>query len=189
VFGRVSFPTRRLLRFVAAGAFCFSGLAVAKTSRAPSALQHVSYDQVIAFQKGSSELSKADKDALAALLKSVRDRSRKIEQIHVAAWPDASPSTPQGRELAASRMNAIQDHLEGALGQSYVETYNMGERSNWFARAMNASARDIKTMFAHKGAPKNVTPEDFALVRSKGGLTKAVILVELEPASASSRDQ
>lgn len=186
---RVSFPTRRLLRFVAAGAFCFSSAVFAKTSRLPAASQHVSYDQVIAFQKGSSELSKSDKDALAALLKSVRDRSRKIEQIHVAAWPDASASTPQSRELAASRANAIQDHLEGALGQSYVETYNMGERSNWFARAMNASARDIKTMFAQKGAPRNVTPEDFALVRSKGGFAKAVVLVELEPSAASSQDQ
>jgi len=162
------------------GAFCFSAQAVPKRLPATS---HVFYDQVITFKKGSSELSTTDKETLQALLKTVKERSQKVEQVHVAAWSDRKG---QDRELAEKRMNAIQDELEGALGLSYVATYNMAERSNWFAKAMNLNARDVKTMFAQKGAPQNVTPEDFAVVRSKGGPSKAVLLIELESMTSSS---
>lgn len=161
------------------GAFCFS--AHARPKRLP-ATSHAFYDQVITFKPGSSELSKADKETLEAIFQTVKNRSQKVEQVHVAAWPDHAG---KDRELAARRMNAIQDQLEGPLGLSYVTTYNMAERSNWFAKALNLNARDVKTLFSQKGAPQNVTPEDFAIVRSKGAPSKAVILIELEQAPAS----
>lgn len=157
--------------------------AVAKRLPATS---HVFYDQVMTFKKGSAELSKSDKETLAALLKTVRDRSQKVEQVHVAAWSD---QPLKDRALAEKRMNAIQDELEGPRGLSYVETYNMAERSNWFAKGLHLNARDLKTLFSQKGAPQNVTPEDFAVVRSKGGPMKAVVLIEVEPSSAPSGDQ
>ena len=162
----------------------FVPAAFAKALRQP-ATTHVFYDQVFTFKKGAFEIAKTDKDGLAALLQIVKNRSQKVEQIHVAAWSDQSNAD---RELALKRANSIQDYLEADLAQSYVETYNMAERSNWFARAMAANSRDIKKMFAQKGAPQNVTPEDFAVVRSKGGPSKAVLIIELEPSAMATQD-
>jgi hypothetical protein len=170
-----------LVGSIAVAAVSFSAGAQTKTHALPVP-PHVSYDRVVTFKKGSSEISAADKEALAALMQTVKDRSQKIEQIHVAAWADkASDFSSQSRQLAASRVNAIQDHLEGELAQSYVDTFNMNERANWFVKALTVNPRDLKKIFAQKGAPQNVTPEDFALVRSKGGAMKAVLLVEIEP--------
>ena len=182
--------TTALLGLITPGAFCFQASAqTAKSQATPSAI-HVSIEFVVTFAKGSSEFTKTHKEALATLMQKLKDRSQKIEQIHVAAWADKSPdATAEGRKLAASRMNAIQDHLEGELAQSYVETFNMTERSTWFAKAMNANAKDIRKMFSQKGAPQNVTPEDFAIVRSKGGPMKAVLLIEIESPASMSRDQ
>ncbi len=155
---------------------------------------HAFYFQIVTFKKGSSEISKVDKDALAALIQSVKDRSQKIEQAHVAVWSDRLSSVKSAlsqddRSLAEKRIVAIEDHLEGALGMSYVESYNMAERSNWFARAFSVNQKDVKSMFGQKGAPQNVTPEDLQVVKSKAAASRAVILFELNPAAAMSTEQ
>ena len=166
------------------GAFPFS--AGARQQRLPSARSHAAYFQIITFKKGSSEISKGESNALEVLVHSMKDRSQKIEQAHVAVWSDGeSPAkaalTPADRALAEKRIVAIESYLEGPLGVSYVESYNMAERTNWFARAWFASPHDIKSLFAQSGAPQNVTPEDFQVVKSKGAPLRAVILFELDP--------
>jgi hypothetical protein len=154
---------------------------------------HAFYFQVVTFKKGSSEISKVDKDALDALIQAVKDHSQKIEQAHVAVWSDRRPaeksvSSIGDRAIAEKRIVAIEDHLEGPLGLSNVESYNMAERTNWFARAFNANSHDVKSMFAQKGAPQNVTPEDFQIVKSKAAASRAVILFELDPTATTVAD-
>jgi hypothetical protein len=178
------------------GAFSFAGPAASAAAsgvRGPKRLpatSHVFYDQVVTFKKGSSELSKADQDTLAALFQTIKSRSQKVEQVHLAAWSDRpfspkAPQTKKDRALAESRIVALETVLEGPLAMNYVATYNMAERSNWFARGLVAKPRDVKTLFSQRGAPQNVTPEDFAVVREKGGPSKAVLLIELESSAAA----
>jgi hypothetical protein len=153
--------------------------------RLPATAPHIFYDQVITFKKGSAEISKSDQETLLALQQAMKEKSQKVEQVHVAVWsdlpfPKAASLSERDRALAESRIMAIEDFLEGPLGLSYVESYNLAERSNWFAKALNTDPREIKSLFAQKGAPKNVTPDDFSLVKTKGGPSKAVLLFELE---------
>ncbi len=177
----------QIFKGLLAGAFFISIFAQAAPKRGqPAASEHLAYHYVTLFKKSASDLTQADKDALMRVLQTIKDRSQKIEQVHVAAWSDKELSN---RELATKRANALQDYFEGPLAQSFVETYNMAERSNWFSRAMGASEKDIKKIFAQKGAPQNVTPKDFAIVKSKGGPGTAVVLIELEPETSMPSDQ
>lgn len=151
--------------------------------RLPSS-SHNSYFQVVHFAKGSVEIPEGDQDTLSAVIADSKEKKEKIEQVHVAVWSDQTTTANAGnekdRELANSRILAIENYLESKQELGAIEGYNMAVRSNWFARAMTAASKDVKALFKVKGAPTNVTPEDFELVKAKGGPSRAVILIELE---------
>ena len=159
-----------------------SGTAVKAIQRLPSS-SHNSYFQVVHFSKGSVDIPEGDQETLSAIIADSKDKKEKIEQVHVAVWSDQNTSTTAGsvkdRELANSRILAIENYLEAKQELGSIEAY-MAERSNWFARALNATSKDVKALFKVKGAPVNVSPEDFETVKAKGGPSRAVILIELE---------
>ena len=152
--------------------------------RAPAAT-HAFYFQVLNFSRGGTDLSEVDREALRELTRSMKEKKQKIEEAHVAVWSDRAfsetTSLPlKDRELADARIVLIEDVLESKFGIGNVQSYNMSRRSNWFARAWSLNSKEIKTLFAMKSAPANVTPEDFQTLKTKGGPMKAVVLFELE---------
>lgn len=157
---------------------CATALAVVRLP----ATSHRVYTEVVTFKRGSSEISKADRETLTALFQTIKDKSQKVEQAHVAVWSDESlgSRSASARSLADARISVLEHILEGDLGLSNVEAYNMASRANWFARAWSLSPHEVKTLFSAKGAPQNVTPEDFAGLKDRGGPSKAVMLIEIE---------
>ncbi len=155
--------------------------------RSPAPPAHLSYYQVLNFKKGVSKISAVDQESIEALVTSIKEKKQKIDQAHIAVWSDrafsmAAALPQKDRDLAEERIATIEDELESRFGIGNVESYNMAQRSNWFARAYGSSDKELKTLFATQGAPANVAPEDFQTVKAKGGPTKAVILIELEAA-------
>lgn len=141
--------------------------------------------QVLTFPRGSANLSAAQKRQL----KSLADASMgDIDDIHIAVWSDQAfprnekQELPKGQQdLAEKRIDAIEKYLEDDLKlEAGVETYSMAERTNWFARAFNTEEGELKSLFSQQGAPARVDASEFAIVKSKGGPMKAVILIERE---------
>ncbi len=157
----------------------------AGASRGPAATTHAFYYQVLSFKKSAAEISDNDQEALQALFASLKEKKQKIEQVHVAVWSDKAFSTKtalsqKDRSLADQRAAAVENLLEVKFGIGNVESYSMAQKANWFARAYDLNENDIKALFAGKGAPGNVAPEDFQMIKTKGGPSKAVLIFELE---------
>jgi hypothetical protein len=140
--------------------------------------------QVLSFPKGSAALTSAQKRQL----KSLADASKgDIDSIHVAVWSDmAFPKTakadlPDAQEkLAEKRIETIEKYLDDDLDLDGIETYSMAESSNWFSRAFNTEEGELKSLFSQQGAPARIDSSEFKIVRTKGGPSKAVILIERE---------
>lgn len=146
---------------------------------------HSFYYQVLAFSKGSSEIPDESRAGLTTLIQEIKEKKQRIEQAHVAVWSDRPFSTtaslsPKDRDLADQRIARVENELEAKYGIGNVESYNMAKRSHWFARAYGSGAKELKSLFAMPGAPRNVTPDDFQTVKTKGGPSKAIVLIEIE---------
>jgi hypothetical protein len=140
--------------------------------------------QVIEFQQGASQLTEAQRRNIRTLIDNAR-AAGPIEQIHVAVFadrelpPQQDAQLPQAqRDLVDQRISALESYMNESLQLDNVETYNMAERTNWFARAFNTDEAELRSLFAQEGAPQNVDPEEFRVVKAEGGAMKAVILIE-----------
>lgn len=142
--------------------------------------------QVIQFKPGTATLTEGSKKMLQSLVTTAK-KSGEIEQIHVAAWADKGFPKGENAELkdadkkiAEGRAEAVENYVNDQLKVSDVKTYSMAEKSNWFARTFNTDEAELKDAFTQKDRPANIDPEEFNVVRGKGGPSKAVILVEME---------
>jgi hypothetical protein len=140
--------------------------------------------QVIEFQQGASQLTEAQRRNIKTLIDNAK-AAGPVEKIHVAVFPDRelprqeNAQLPQAqRDLVEQRISALESYMNESLQLDNVETHNMAERTNWFARAFNTDEAELKSLFAQEGAPQNVDPEEFRVVKSDGGPMKAVILIE-----------
>jgi hypothetical protein len=145
---------------------------------------------VINFAKGSSELTDASKSKLRSMINSARganDDNGRIQALHAAVWSDHT--FPAGgkadlskgdRDLADQRIDSINSFFKSDLNLSDIKTYSMAEKSNWFARAFSTKDAELKSLFAQKGAPSDVRANEFRAVKSHGGPSKAVILLDLK---------
>lgn len=141
--------------------------------------------QVLTFPRGKADLSTAQKKEINSLL---LNAAGGIDNIHVAVWSDqAFPKNSKtdlpkaSRDLADKRIDAIKTYLN-SMHAPGVETYSMAESANWFQRAFNTDAGELKSLFSQQGAPRNVDESQFRIVRAKGGPEKAVILIERKSA-------
>lgn len=137
---------------------------------------------VIDFSKGQYGLSKSDQDALRTLIRDAQNRGG-IEKVEVAAWADEAMPAPgktlskAERQLAEKRADEIKHFLKQDLAVNHVDTYNMGERTNWLARAFHSAETELKSLFS-KEASVPMTNEEFQVFKEQGDSSKAVILIK-----------
>ena len=156
-----------------------------------SALQMGRNYQVISFNKGSDQLTEMEKNSLRSLMETAK-LAGAIDRVHVIGWSDkafpmgrtAADLPKVDRDLAKARIDKIEDFLESQLDISGVKTYSMAEKANWFARAFNTDEAELKSMFSQKG-DVDVKPEEFKMIKDKGGPMKAVILVQHKDGAAA----
>lgn len=145
---------------------------------------------VINFSGKSANLTDAQKREIRTLIDTAKQKGE-IDQVHVAVWSDkAFPQEGQNltdaeRNLAEQRISGIETYMNEQLQVSNVETYSMAEKTNWFARAFNTNEAELQSLFSQQGAPQNVDPQEFRIVKKEGGANKAVILIEMKGQKAS----
>lgn len=140
---------------------------------------------VINFSGKATNLTDAQKREIRTLIDTAKQKGE-IDQVHVAVWSDkAFPQEGQNltdaeRNLAEQRISGIESYMNEQLQVSNVETYSMAEKTNWFARAFNTNEAELQSLFSQQGAPQNVDPQEFRIVKKEGGANKAVILIEMK---------
>lgn len=140
---------------------------------------------VLNFDKGAKTITEAEKASLRSLIETARANNTSINRIHVVAWSDkalpaskdASDISKDDRDLAKARLDVIESYLKDQQ-MSGIRTYSMAEKASWFARLFNTQDAELKSMFSQKGANNDVRPEEFQVVKLKGGPMKAVILLQ-----------
>lgn len=142
--------------------------------------------QVIEFKRGTATLTDNAKKNLRSLVDNAKAKGT-IDKLHVAVWSDkAVPAANRpdlsdaDRKLADDRISAIESYVSETLQVSNIDTHNMAEKTDWFARGFNTQEAELSSLFAQEGAPSDVTPEQFKVVKQKGGPMKAVILLNME---------
>jgi hypothetical protein len=164
-----------------------------KVENAVEDLKTAAYDLVdkditsISFAKGSYKLSKAEVSSLRAVYKAVQSDST-VDKVIVAAWGD--DKMPSGDklsdaqvDLAGKRAEAIENVLE-KMGNKNIDTYNMAKDASWIGKVFETQNAEIKE--AMKGNPADDASANriAQLLESKGGVSKAVVIVKRKtPAS------
>jgi hypothetical protein len=171
------------ISMVLSAAFLGATTAFAAGDQAKKMKQGQDY-QVLEFKKGSSELTDSAKKNIRNMIQNAK-ASGKIEQAHVAVWSDKQTPKEQGadlsekeQDLAKKRSETVENYLQDQLKVSSVETHSLAEKDNWFAKAFTAPESQLNSMFSSADAPENVDMDEFQIVKSKGGPSKAVILLE-----------
>jgi hypothetical protein len=138
---------------------------------------------VLNFDQGSSNLNSTN---LTTLNKAIADAKAKgkITKIEVAAWSDkdhlVTGDLPKAdRTLADRRLDTIKQDLKASVGQmKYIHEYNMAENSNWVGRYLHSSEAELDAVFAKRETGTLARP-DFALIKSGGSPSKAVIIFKV----------
>jgi outer membrane protein OmpA-like peptidoglycan-associated protein len=158
-----------------------------KVEQAVQDLKTAGYDLVdkdvtaISFSKGSHKLSKSDVSTLNAMYKAVLSDNT-VDKVIVAAWADEK--MPAGGklsdaqvDLAEKRADAIEDALE-KMGNKDVDTYNMAKDASWIGKVFETQNAEIKE--AVKGQPSDDANANriAQLLESKGGVSKAVVIIK-----------
>lgn len=148
----------------------------------------------LGFDEGSSALTSGHKEELRKVVREAR-KIGGIRKIMVAAWSDkALPQENQrlndtDRELAAKRAEAISDFVSLELGVAKVDAYNMAESSNRLASLFHAKDAELKSIFTRKGAEAPpVTNAELQMIKSEGGPSSAVVVLERKAAYKYSND-
>ncbi|WP_141734077.1 hypothetical protein [Oligoflexus tunisiensis] len=139
----------------------------------------------VTFAKGSAKLSEAEQNKIKALIPGYAG-DKNIDEVIVAAWSDqaypakADQKLPEAeRDLAEERADVIEDLLD-KNGVDDVDTYSMAEKPNWISRVFQTNQAQIKGQARDKGMD-NLNEERISkILTSKGGPSKAVIIVKRE---------
>jgi hypothetical protein len=158
-----------------------------KVEQAVENLKQETYDLVdkditsVSFSKGSHKLSKSDLSTIRAMYKAVLSDNT-VEKVIVAAWAD--DKMPSGTklsdaqvDLAEKRADAIKDVLK-KMGNKNVDTYNMAKDASWIGKVFETQNAEIKE--AMKGNPADDANANriAELLESKGGVSKAVVIIK-----------
>ncbi|MGE4234379.1 MAG: hypothetical protein AB7F43_13715 [Bacteriovoracia bacterium] len=139
----------------------------------------------IGFAYGQSDLSYEAKAKLDELMKRARAMANRIDEVRVAAWSDyplpreGEQLTKVDRELAKKRLRSISTYLKKNLEASYVQSFNMAQRSNWLSRFFETPDAQLKTHF-YENSNELMTKEEFRIFRDNGDVSTAVILVMMK---------
>lgn len=167
-----------------------TGAGAAMASEPATTMRQIKRGQdyaTIEFKKGSSDITESSKKSLKSMIDAARSRGE-IDQLHVAVFADkafpaganAKDLPDADRTLVQNRIDAIDKYVKDGLNVSGIESYNMAERSNWFARAFDTKDAELKSLFSQQGAPADVDPQELSVVKKEGGPSKAVVLLEME---------
>ena len=136
----------------------------------------------IDYPTDSNTLSDADRTRLRDLVTTARSKDR-MYPVSIVAWSDhALPQTgiklsAADRDLARNRAEGVKAFLSDELKVSRIETYNMAEDANWFARTFGTTDADLKSVFGKKGAQAPVTNSEYLVVKNEGGASKAIVMI------------
>jgi outer membrane protein OmpA-like peptidoglycan-associated protein len=141
----------------------------------------------VSFNRGSATLSPDAQNELREMLRSAQARGD-INDIKVAVWSDNELPTAQNqqlseadRSLARQRIEAIENFLHPMLDATFpnlsVDTFNMAERANWFARLFNTEQAELRSELARRGERDG---EGKYRKLGKGGPSKASIVIETD---------
>jgi outer membrane protein OmpA-like peptidoglycan-associated protein len=158
-----------------------------KVGQAVENLKTEAYDLVdkditaVSFEKGSYKLSKSDASTLRAMYKAVLNDNT-VDKVIVAAWADEKMPTG-GKlsdaqvDLAEKRADAVEDLLE-KMGNKNIDTYNMAKDASWIGKVFETQNAEIKE--AMKGQPADDANANriAQLLDSKGGASKAVVIIK-----------
>jgi hypothetical protein len=139
----------------------------------------------ISFAQDSAMLSEVDKEKLRELVRDTRSKAA-IDNVAVVAWSDkdvpmrGEKLSDADRNLAKSRAEVIQSFLKDEMGfaRTDIDTFNMAENANWFARTFRTQDWELKSIFSKKGAKAPVNNNEFMLVREEGGPSLAVVVLQ-----------
>ncbi len=137
---------------------------------------------VLTFAKGSSELTDAGRTRLHKLVTDIGVEN--ISRVEIASWSDkgfpmtGSDLAKPDKDLADERADKINEYLKEATSLSTlrIRKYSMAETSNWLARMFRTDEAELKSVFAKEGETPMMR-DDFNVIRSGGGPSKAVIVV------------
>lgn len=158
-----------------------------KVEQAVENLKQETYDLVdkditsISFAKGSWKLSKSDLSTLRAMYKAVLTDDT-VDKVIVAAWAD--DKMPSGTklsdaqiDLAEKRADAIEDVLK-KMGNKNVDTYNMAKDATWIGKVFETQNAEIKEAMKGKPADDATANRIAQQLESKGGVSKAVVIIK-----------
>jgi len=100
----------------------------------------------------------------------------------VAAWAD--DKMPSGGklsdaqvDLAEKRADAIEDMLE-KMGNKNIDTYNMAKDATWIGKDFETQNAEVKEALKGKPADDANANRIAQLLESKGGVSKAVVIIK-----------
>lgn len=158
-----------------------------KVEQAVENLRQEVYDLVdkditaVSFNKGSHKLSKSDASTLRAMYKAVLTDDT-VEKVIIAAWADDKMPTG-GKlsdaqvDLAEKRADAIEDVLK-KMGNKNIDTYNMAKDATWIGKVFETQNAEIKEALKGKPADDANANRIAQLLESKGGVSKAVVIIK-----------
>lgn len=158
-----------------------------KVEQAVEDLRQEAYDLVdkditgVTFTKGSHKLSKSDLSTIRAMYKAVLTDDT-VDKVIIAAWADEK--MPSGGklsdaqvDLAEKRADAIKDVLK-KMGNKNVDTYNMAKDASWIGKVFETQNAEIKEALKGKPADDANANRIAQLLESKGGVSKAVVIIK-----------
>jgi hypothetical protein len=158
-----------------------------KVEQAVENLRQEVYDLVdkditaVSFSKGSHKLSKSDASSLRAMYKAVLTDDT-VDKVIIAAWADDKMPTG-GKlsdaqvDLAEKRADAIEDLLK-KMGNKNIDTYNMAKDATWIGKVFETQNAEIKEALKGKPADDANANRIAQLLESKGGVSKAVVIIK-----------
>jgi outer membrane protein OmpA-like peptidoglycan-associated protein len=164
-------------------------LDVGKANNPTSAAYELSENDIttISFAKGSSTLTETEKSGLrSAYQVLVNDPS--VERVIVAAWSDQP--LPRHKKLSRKQVSLAEkraDHVKFVLkdiGDKNIDTYNMAKEASWIGKVFETQNAEIKGALQGKPADDAYANRIAQLLESKGGVSKAVVIVKREHRTA-----
>lgn len=143
------------------------------------------------FIKGGSALSEAETLNLKAFYESSREKSP-LTRITVLSWSDREGMEDDSKAidaqitLAQKRAESIKEYLVN-LSKLPVESVNMASDAGWIAKAFGTREAKVKDVAQSKDAEsrRSLAEKELArIVKSQGGVQKALVIVEREDTKA-----
>lgn len=158
-------------------AFLFSSVGLSKEIE----YKHI----VLNFDQGQTKLNDGQKTKLKNFVSNIHANAR-VTDIEVAVWADKERETSEAlskedQELAKERGEYIKRDIDLAMkSDKSVKVFNMAKTANIGSRIIRSKRAKIDPTYDTRAANRPIT-EDVALMKSNGGASKAVAVIEFKP--------